>query len=408
MGGPRRSELLLSSTLAALLFVSLTFSRPIFPLLATELGATKALIGVLTSLSHALPLLIAVPSGALLARTGIRKLAVAGSVCLVLGNAAYAGAGGLGLLAAARVLVGLAHVVVLVAVQTHIAELGRGGQGDRNFAVFFFCAGGGQLAGPLAAGLLASAHGIRATFWIAALIGLLPLALSFRLPGASAAAPAAAGIGANSGASPNPSPLSLAAVIRLLGLPGVRLGITASLVMLLAEGPRESYFPMWTQALGYDEAATGLFLSLGALFSILVQPFAGSLAARYGRARVLVAAMACGVLGNLMVPLVRSPLALGAGVALAGLGFGANQPPSMACVADSAPPEARGLAMALRLAGNRVGLLIGPLVAGMAVTAWGLAAYFLVSAGMLVAGGAYVAAVAGRGAPRGSRAALDG
>jgi MFS family permease len=148
--------------------------------------------------------------------------------------------------------------------------------------------------------------------------------------------------------------------------------------------------------MGFDEAAIGLLLSTHALFSIVVQPFAGALAAKFGRIRVLSWAMTCGFVGHLAVPLVRGFLPMAAAVAVAGVAMGANQPPSMACVAEAAPRELRGLAMAVRLAGNRVGLLLSPIIAGGVVMAWGLPAYFYVSAGMLMGGGAFMATLARR------------
>ena len=42
----------------------------------------------------------------------------------------------------------------------------------------------------------------------------------------------------------------------------------------------------------------------------------------------------------------------------------------------AAPKEMRGMAMALRLTGNRVGLLLSPVLASGVVSAWGLPAYF--------------------------------
>ncbi len=411
--GPARlspsAALLLASVITGLHFVSLTFSRPLFPLLADDMGASDALIGLLTSLSYLLPLVVALPAGMLIDRLGVKALAVFGSLCLLAGNAAYAMADGLALIAAARILNGLAQVVVLVATQAYVAELGRGGQQDRNFATIFFFSGAGQLAGPLVAGYLARGIDIRFAFWVASGVAILPLALSFVIPGMGAVRAAsgqASGAGEpdpsrHSRAEPDPSrhgraKIDLAGIGRLLRIPGVQLGVGASLIMLLAEGARESFYPLYADSAGYDEVAVGALLSLHALFSILVQPFAGRLAAAWGRTRVLSAAMLCGFIGHIAVPLVRGFGPMAVAIAFAGIAMGANQPPSMASVADAAPKELRGVAMALRLTGNRVGLLLSPIITGWAVALWGLPAYFYASAGMLIGGSALMAGIAAR------------
>lgn len=398
--------LMLASTITGLHFLSLTVSRPLFPLLAAGMGASDALIGLLTSASYLLPLVIALPAGVLIDRLGVKTLAIFGSVCLVLGNVAYALAQGFALLACARVLNGLAQVIVLVAVQTYIAELGRGSQQDRNFATVFFFTGVGQLVGPLTGGLLAREIGMRFAFWVAAVVALLPLVLAVVIPDVEAvlgSARAAAGDpspGALEGrARRKPMRLDVASIGRLLRLPGVQLGVGASLIMLLADGARESFYPLYAQSIGFDEVAVGGLLSLHALFSILIQPFSGALAAAWGRTKVLSLAMLLGVIGLGAVPLVRGFWPMAVAVAFAGLAMGTNQPPSMACVADAAPKELRGMAMALRLTGNRVGLLLSPVLAGWVVTAWGLPAYFYTSAGVLLGGSALMARIARRSRP---------
>jgi MFS family permease len=95
--------------------------------------------------------------------------------------------------------------------------------------------------------------------------------------------------------------------------------------------------------------------------------------------------------------LVRGYLPMAVAMAFAGLAMGMNQPPSMACVADAAPKDLRGVAMALRLTGNRVGLILSPMLAGLVVTAWGLPAYFYTAAGLLLAGSVLMSRIGGPG-----------
>ncbi|MDP2873247.1 MAG: MFS transporter [Bacillota bacterium] len=406
-----RHDLLVPSLIGGFHFVSLNWSRPIFALLAGQLGANEMMLGALTSVFYLLPLIIALPAGMLTDRWGARRLAAAGSASLVLGNVLYAVATNFLALAAARVLCGLAQIVVLVAVQARVANLGKAGEQDRNFGTLFFFAGVGQLAGPLLAGFTSTAYGIRLSFAVGAVLALIPLAMSAWLPDAPGLArkvvamSADSARGAGAAARSTTPRMSVATVGRLLWIPGVRLGVGASLILLLADGARESLFPWFAaRSIGFDEATIGVLLSISALFSIAVQPFAGALAKALGRTRVLSLAMFCGAAGMIAVPFARTFWPMAGAMALAGLCMGANQPPSMACVADSAPPELRGMAMSLRLAGNRVGLLLSPIWGGWLVAARGLSSYFFAAAVILGAGSAFVGTLAGGGLRAGPRA----
>lgn len=388
--------LLIACLLTAAHFTALFASRPIFPLLAAEMGASEGMIGLLTAVFYVLPLGIAVPAGLLVDRFGPRQLAIGGGICLALGNVLYAVASGFATLAAARVLCGLSQITVLLATQSCVAQLGRGGQQDRNFGTMFFFAGAGQLCAPLLGGLLAGVYDMRTAFWGAAAIALLPLALAFRLPGREQWT---ARVRESGGVITAPSGVP-AQVGRLLSVPGVRLGVAASAILLLAEGARESFYPLYAQSVGLDEVTIGVLLSLHALFAAIIQPFAGLLAGAMGRTRVLALAMFVGFVGHATVPLTTTFWPMAGGVALAGLALGGNQPPSMACVADAAPRRLRGLAMSVRLAGNRLALLASPVLGGWMVTAWGLGAYFYGSAAMLACGSLLMALISGRPAYR--------
>src|SRR4030042_5317460 len=157
--------LLVGSIIQTFHFIALFASRPIFPLLASDMGASEALIGLLTAVYYVLPLVIAIPAGVLVDRFGPRSMAVGGGISLIAGNALYAVAGGFPALAAARVLRGGSNIKELLASQSYVAQLGRGVAQDRNFGTMFFFTGAGQLGGPLLGGFLAGARGVRVALW---------------------------------------------------------------------------------------------------------------------------------------------------------------------------------------------------------------------------------------------------
>ena len=74
-------------------------------------------------------------------------------------------------------------------------------------------------------------------------------------------------------------------------------------------------------------------------------------------------------------------------MAVAGLGLGLGQPLTMAWVASRAPRHIRGLALGLRLSGNRLGQLLVPALVGMVLHLAGIDAIFWSVATLLLLGG---------------------
>src|SRR5690606_31647506 len=95
------------------------------------------------------------------------------------------------------------------------------------------------------------------------------------------------------------------------------------------------------------------------------------------------AALAC-------MPWVRHPGLLVALMVVIGLGLGLGQPLTMAWVAARAPKAMRGLALGIRLSGNRLGQLVLPAAAGLVFDALGMEAMFW-SVGALLAISAVIA-----------------
>lgn len=67
-------------------------------------------------------------------------------------------------------------------------------------------------------------------------------------------------------------------------------------------------------------------------------------------------------------------------MAVLGLGLGIGQPVTMSWLSAQAPAGQRGRALALRLAGNRVGQVVLPSVIGVVAAGFGAAGVFLASA----------------------------
>jgi MFS family permease len=116
----------------------------------------------------------------------------------------------------------------------------------------------------------------------------------------------------------------------------------------------------------------------------------GKLLDRFGHATVLVGSI---VLSGIVIPSLLAPLGevgLIVVMAIAGLGLGLAQPLTLVWVALATPPERRGLAMGVRMGGNRLGQLVVPVAVGATAGQLGVGAIFLTVAGMLAGAAGYV------------------
>ena len=102
----------------------------------------------------------------------------------------------------------------------------------------------------------------------------------------------------------------------------------------------------------------------------------GRLLASYSRPLLLAVSMSVSAGGLAALPFVTWLPGLYAIMVVTGLGLGLCQPLTVSWVAGQVPPEIRGMAMSVRLAGNRLGQVVVPLGVGILAGAAGLASAF--------------------------------
>ncbi|MDE3723804.1 MFS transporter [Nocardiopsis sp. N85] len=377
----RRLWALLGSVV--LTHTALNLIRPLISYRTIAVGGDAVEVGLITAAYALLPLAIAVPLGRFTDRSArIAWIVGLGSAILAVGGLLLAGADGLVGLALAGTVVGVGHLLCMVAGQGIIARYSRPGNLDRDFGWFAAAASLGQLAGPLISGaILADASGA----------ALLP---------ATSTALIVAGLVAASGALPLIPLLRLRPVRRtaeqraappvpardLLRRRRMPSALLSSLALLSAVDILTAYLPLIAESRGISPMLVGVLLSLRAGSSLLSRLTLPWMLRRWSRTSLIVTSTA---VAGLSLTLVALPLGgfavlavvLGVGGFLLGLG----QPLTMAQVTTLAPEGARGAALALRIWGNRLGQVAIPAAAAGVAGAVGAPGALLFSAAVLLA-----------------------
>lgn len=357
--------------------------EPLVPLYSLSLGASPAAVGIIVSAAHLLPAFLAVPTGGLADRWGPRRVAALGAVLFLAGPALVVLVPGIPAVVAAQILTGVGQLGLVLAGQTFVGLLAPPAHAEAYFGWYTTSVSAGQLVGPILAGVLADAMGFRAAFGMTALVSLLPVLLARGLvdrPGAERP----------SGPARAPREEEPMSKLEMLRNPELQVALFGSCGVLVAMGVRRAFLPLYLDELAFSASFIGFVLSVRSLFSMLVRTVMPSIVrALGGRGMALVvttmvAAVSIGTLG-----LVRSAPLLILSSVLAGIGLGVTQPLTMVIASDAVPRSQHGLAMGIRLTGNRLAQLLSPLIFGFVVEWGGYGSAFLV-AGALLAGVAFV------------------
>lgn len=371
LGRRSTAALLVHSTLIQ----ALTFLlRPAATYRALELDVPGFALGLLAATYAVFPLLLAVPTGGLVDRLGERRLMAAGAA-VVLASASFLLLWGTSIAALiiGTALLGIGQLACVVGQQAVVANNAASSRMDSAFGYLTFAASLGQALGPLAIALVGGAAirpDTQAIFLLSVCMGLVLLVTTF---GISATVSGRKGRAAAAGGGKG----NVAALLRT---PGVARALATSATVLAVVDLTMVYLPVLGSERGLTAATVGALLAVRAVFSMVSRILLGHVSRKLGRKRLLVASLALSTVALAATAVPMPVLLLFAVMAVLGLGLGIGQPLTMSWLSSQAPAGQRGRALALRLAGNRVGQVVLPSVIGVAAAGVGAVGVFLASA----------------------------
>lgn len=350
--------------------------RPFIPLYASSLGVDYAGIGVIAASVAVLPIFLAMPAGVFVDRVGVRVSVMIGAALSATSYFLLWGFGSsFGVIVVTQMISGVALLLMVVGAQSYVGSLGRGGTSARNFSYYTVVASVGQIIGPLAGGLIVEAAGFGAGFLLAAGLGLTSLLIAFFLLPRHTAAPL------RPATTEMPRRSNRKQALHYLADPRMRSAILISALMAIPEVLRTSFLPIYLdEVVGLGLREVGFTLSVFAIAGLAARLLMPTLARLLGSYLLMVIVGVVAATSLAFVPTTTSIAVILGLVASLGTAFGMGRPLSMSLVADSAENDRMGLAVGLRLTGNRVADFVAPLVFGLTATAFTIGSVFSLGA----------------------------
>lgn len=359
--------------------------RPAASYRTLELGGSVATVGAVAAAFAFLSVFTAIPLGVAIDRFGARRFLIGGVGLLAISGVLSAAASSVVALGVAQGLVGLGQVSFVLAAQSIIANRR---QKDEGFAMVTIFGGTGQLLGPLLAGFLVSAHvvgdlpGTVATFLISALIAVFGIWLSVSGTSRLALSP------------PMQGRPALDALRGLSRAPGLRHALLTSIVMSTAIEMMVTYLPVLGATRGISPAIIGAVLAVRAVAGLASRVVMTRMMAAMGRNGLLIASLIGAGLAMLGIATASSVWLLFVLGIVVGFGLGVGAPLTMTIVASKAPKGTRAAAMAFRVTGDRIGLIVLAVILGALASALGAGTVFVAVGGSLLGSAGWV-----RGSP---------
>ena len=342
--GPGRSGLFL--LVAAVVLVDTMFFAAVAPLLpyySDELDLSKTGAGVLTAAYPAGTFAGALPGGWLAARWGTKPTLLTGLGLLGITSLAFAFAGNIVMLDAARFVQGVGGACMWAAGMTWLVSATpadrRGGVIGSALAAAIV----GVLFGPVLGGA-ATVVGPEVVFSGVSVVALGLATWAWRTPGVP----------------PAPSP-GLAAMLPALRRRDVLAGFWLFTLPALFAGVVEVLGPLRLAELGASGAAIGAIFLVTAGVEAVVSPVAGRLSDRRGRLAPIRAGLAAAVVAAILLPLPGFTLLLAAVICLGFASLGAFWAPGMAFLSDASEDAGLDLAVAFSISNLAwaIGVMVG-------------------------------------------------
>lgn len=361
--GSRTGALLLHSTLIQ----AITFLlRPAGTYQALDIEVPTSVLGLIGATFAVVPLLLAVPVGRMVNGIGERWLMLAGSLLTLAASTVFVyWSDSIAGLIVANATLGAGHLGCVISQQALVANGSAASRLDTMFGYYTFSASLGQAVGPLLISTLggSSVQPETGRLFLAA----IGMSVALVLVGA-VTVPAGIATVHHDVAEGNGGEIR-----QLLRTPGLVRALATSAVIVAAVDLTVVYLPAFGAERGLSASVVGLLLAVRAVFSMASRFVLGRMSAAVGRTRLMVTSILLAAVSLAAVAVPMPIWVLVVVLAAMGLGLGVGQPLTMSWLTEQTPPRQRGVALSLRLAGNRVGQISLPSLMGLIAAGVGAA-----------------------------------
>ncbi|WP_404321882.1 MFS transporter [Cytobacillus firmus] len=352
-------------------------TRPTVSLFAHDLGASINLIGLITSLFSLFPLLFAILLGRLIDQLNSKKTLLAGGYLGIIGIILpglfpnYFG------LVLSQLIAGSAQTILILAAQDYVGRISTKRNRNQYVSWFSFGVAIGTLIGPLMSGMLSDYFSFSITFYFMAFVGFLSCILIHIVP--------------------NQEPVSLREVdetfenerpsfLDLLNIPGLRLALLFSTLILFAKDLYLTFFPLLGLQFGYSNLTIGFLLSINGIASVIIRFYLNPLTNRFGTVSVFIGSMIISCVSYIALPFFSQIIIAGIIAFILGIGLGIGQPLSISLTIQNALNGRVAEALGIRLTVNRLTQVVTPIFLGALANIIGLINIFIVSSAVIAAG----------------------
>jgi MFS family permease len=351
-------------------------TRPLLPLYASELGASTLEVGALTAVYAFFPLLLAIHAGKISDRIGDRLPILFGMTFATLGFLIPFLFHSIFSLYLSQIIVGVSHIFIIISLQNVLGNVSTNENRDHYFGIFSMVVAISQFVGPIIGGYLAEYITYSIAFFVAAIIGIVPIVSAIWIP-----------VITDKKLVELVSETSSA--IKLLKIPLLRKALVGSALVLYSKDIFVAYFPLYAASLQISDSKIGWIIALQGLAMVPIRFFLARLTSWMGREKLLLLSILLAGIAFVIIPFTSNILLLMFLSLLMGAGLGCGQPLSMTTIYNASPNSKTGEVLGLRLATNRISQLIAPILFGIIGSGAGLISVFLVSGAFLV-GGAFI------------------
>lgn len=348
----------------------------LLPLYALEIGGSAAFAALVMALRGVGVLIFDVPAGLLVGRFGDKSVLLGGFVLLAISMLGMAAATEPWQIALLAVPLGAGHAAWFLGWLTYITHSCPPELRGQATAVNAGIQRMGALVGPLAGGIVAESLGYAPAYLGAAALCIVAFLISFVYT-----------------ADVRPDSPARSGHLRTIGriLADNRSMFatagTVAIVFQIMRATRQLLVPLFGVLVGLDPATIGLIYSLAAAVDVSLSYPVGIAMDRWGRKWTGVPSVAGFVIGLAMLPFAQGFWTLLAAALMLGVGNGLSTGLVMIIGMDLSPPGQRGQFLGVwRLIGD-VGWVGGPLLAGVLVEIFSMAAASLFAGALGILGG---------------------